>query len=198
MEDQLPTRPRRSTTSTAGQPRSLCTDGDFNVGISGTDALVDLIKSKANPEADADGKRRGVYLSVMGYGMGNLNDAMMEPLTNAGNANYAYIDTLREATKVMYDQVGASLVTIAKDVKIQVQFDPEQVMAYRLIGYENRVLANKDFDNDKVDAGDIGAGHSVTALYERVRFAGGKTPLQAGRRPSRRRHLAADRNQRLC
>ena len=151
----------------------LCTDGDFNVGISGTDALVDLIKSKANPEADADGKRRGVYLSVMGYGMGNLNDAMMEPLTNAGNGNYAYIDTLREATKVMYDQVGASLVTIAKDVKIQVQFDPDQVMAYRLIGYENRVLANEDFDNDKVDAGDIGAGHSVTALYEIVPFAGG-------------------------
>jgi secreted protein with Ig-like and vWFA domain len=148
----------------------LCTDGDFNVGISGTDALVDLIKSKANPQADDDGKRRGVYLSVMAYGMGNLNDAMMEPLTNAGNGNYAYIDTLKEATKVMYDQAGASLVTIAKDVKIQVHFDASQVMAYRLIGYENRVLANVDFDNDKVDAGDIGAGHSVTALYEIVPF----------------------------
>ncbi|MBX2852003.1 MAG: von Willebrand factor type A domain-containing protein [Phycisphaeraceae bacterium] len=148
----------------------LCTDGDFNVGISGTDDLVDLIKSKANPEADEDGNRRGVYLSVMAYGMGNLNDAMMEPLTNAGNGNYAYIDTLREATKVMYDQAGASLVTIAKDVKVQVHFDASQVMAYRLIGYENRVLANEDFDNDKVDAGDIGAGHSVTALYEIVPF----------------------------
>lgn len=148
----------------------LCTDGDFNVGISGTDALVDLIKEKANPEADNDGKRRGVYLSVLGYGMGNLNDAMMEPLTNAGNGNYAYIDTLKEATKVMYDQAGSSLVTIAKDVKIQVNFDASQVMAYRLIGYENRVLANEDFDNDKVDAGDIGAGHSVTALYEIVPF----------------------------
>jgi secreted protein with Ig-like and vWFA domain len=148
----------------------LCTDGDFNVGMSGTDALVNLIKEKANPEPDADGKRRGVYLSCLGYGMGNLNDAMMEPLTNAGNGNYAYIDTLREATKVMYDQAGASLVTIAKDVKIQVHFDASQVMAYRLIGYENRVLANEDFDNDKVDAGDIGAGHSVTALYEIVPF----------------------------
>ncbi|MFK7790263.1 MAG: von Willebrand factor type A domain-containing protein, partial [Phycisphaeraceae bacterium] len=151
----------------------LCTDGDFNVGISGTNALVDLVKKKANPEADEDGKRRGVYLTVMGYGMGNLNDAMMEPLTNAGNGNYAYIDTLREATKVMYDQAGASLVTIAKDVKIQVHFDANQVMAYRLIGYENRVLANEDFDNDKVDAGDIGAGHSVTALYEIVPFPDG-------------------------
>lgn len=148
----------------------LCTDGDFNVGISGTDALVDLIKEKANPQADDDGKRRGVYLSVMGYGMGNLNDAMMEPLTNAGNGTYAYIDTLKEATKVMYDQAGSNLVTIAKDVKVQVHFDASQVMAYRLIGYENRVLANVDFDNDKVDAGDIGAGHSVTALYEIVPF----------------------------
>ncbi|MFN3168187.1 MAG: von Willebrand factor type A domain-containing protein [Phycisphaeraceae bacterium] len=148
----------------------LCTDGDFNVGISDTDDLVDLIKQKANPEPDVDGKRRGVYLSVMGYGMGNLNDRMMEPLTNAGNGTYAYIDTLEEATKVMYDQAGSTLVTIAKDVKVQVHFDPQQVMAYRLIGYENRVLANEDFDNDKVDAGDIGAGHSVTALYEVVPF----------------------------
>ncbi|MEO0475234.1 MAG: von Willebrand factor type A domain-containing protein [Planctomycetota bacterium] len=148
----------------------LCTDGDFNVGTSGTDALVELIKEKANPTADADGKRRGVYLSVFGYGMGNLNDQMMEPLSNAGNGMYAYIDTLKEATKVMYDQAGSNMVTIAKDVKVQVQFDPDQVMAYRLIGYENRVLANEDFDNDKVDAGDIGAGHSVTALYEIVPF----------------------------
>ncbi len=148
----------------------LCTDGDFNVGISDTDDLVALIKDKANPAADADGKKRGVYLSAMGFGMGNLNDAMMEPLTNAGNGTYAYIDTLAEAQKVMYDQAGATLVTIAKDVKVQVHFDPLQVMAYRLIGYENRVLANEDFDNDKVDAGDIGAGHSVTALYEIVPF----------------------------
>ena len=148
----------------------LCTDGDFNVGISDTDDLVALIKDKANPKAGEDGKRRGVYLSVMAYGMGNLNDAMMEPLTNAGNGNYAYIDTLEEATKVMYDQAGSTLVTIAKDVKVQVHFDPTQVMAYRLIGYENRVLANEDFDNDKVDAGDIGAGHTVTAIYEIVPF----------------------------
>jgi len=148
----------------------LCTDGDFNVGIRDTDDLVALIKDKANPAPGDDGKRRGVYLSVMGYGMGNLNDAMMEPLTNAGNGTYAYIDTREEATKVMYDQAGSTLVTIAKDVKVQVHFDPQQVMAYRLIGYENRVLANEDFANDKVDAGDIGAGHSVTALYEVVPF----------------------------
>ena len=150
----------------------LCTDGDFNVGISDTDDLVALIKQKANPPRDDDGKQRGVYLSVLGYGMGNLNDAMMEPLTNAGNGTYAYIDTREEAQKVMYDQAGATLVAIAKDVKVQVHFDPEQVMAYRLIGYENRILATKDFDDDTVDAGDIGAGHSVTALYEVVPFLG--------------------------
>eukprot|EP00752_Nemacystus_decipiens_P013984 g12420.t1 len=146
----------------------LCTDGDFNVGISDKDQLVELIKQKANPSKDADGKQRGVYLSVLGYGMGNLNDEMMEPLTNAGNGTYAYIDSHDEAQKVMYDQAGSTLVTIAKDVKVQVHFDPEQVLAYRLIGYENRILATKDFDDDTVDAGDIGAGHSVTALYEVV------------------------------
>ncbi|MEM9416297.1 MAG: von Willebrand factor type A domain-containing protein [Planctomycetota bacterium] len=148
----------------------LCTDGDFNVGISDRDALVDLIKEKANPEAGEDGETRGVYLSVMGFGFGNLNDNMMEPLTNAGNGNYAYIDTADEAHKVMVEQVGGTLVTIAKDVKIQVEFNPSQVLAYRLIGYENRILAAEDFANDTVDAGDIGAGHTVTALYEVVPF----------------------------
>jgi len=156
----------------------LCTDGDFNVGTSNTNELVSLIKEKANPAADADGRKRGVYLSVLGFGMGNLNDEMMEPLTNAGNGHYAYIDSLQEAQKVMYDQAGSTLVAIAKDVKVQVQFDPEQVLAYRLIGYENRVLANEDFANDKVDAGDIGAGHSVTALYEIVPLDGALDGLE--------------------
>jgi len=148
----------------------LCTDGDFNVGISDTDDLVALVKDKANPVAGEDGVKRGVYLSAMGFGMGNLNDQMMELITNAGNGNYAYIDSLQEATKVMYDQAGATLVTIAKDVKIQVDFDPAQVLSYRLIGYENRILKTEDFEDDKVDAGDIGAGHTVTALYEVVPF----------------------------
>ncbi|MFI4862043.1 MAG: von Willebrand factor type A domain-containing protein, partial [Phycisphaerales bacterium JB063] len=148
----------------------LCTDGDFNVGISDRDALVDLIQDKANPEPGDDGQTRGVYLSAMGFGFGNLNDNMMEPLTNAGNGNYAYIDTADEAHKVMVEQVGGTLVAIAKDVKIQVEFNPSQVLAYRLIGYENRILAAEDFANDTVDAGDIGAGHTVTALYEVVPF----------------------------
>ena len=148
----------------------LCTDGDFNVGISDRDQLVDLIKQRANPEPDADGNTRGVYLSVLGYGMGNLNDNMMEPLTNAGNGNYAYIDSAEEAQKVMVEQVGGTLVAIAKDVKVQVEFNPANVLAYRLIGYENRILAAEDFANDTVDAGDIGAGHTVTALYEVVPF----------------------------
>ncbi|MEM9020560.1 MAG: VWA domain-containing protein [Planctomycetota bacterium] len=148
----------------------LCTDGDFNVGISNSDALVELIKQKANPEADEDGVKRGVYFSAMGFGSGNLNDEMMERITNAGNGNYAYIDSLQEATRVMYDQAGATLVAIAKDVKIQVDFDPAQVLSYRLIGYENRLLATEDFEDDTVDAGDIGAGHTVTALYEVVPF----------------------------
>lgn len=151
----------------------LCTDGDFNIGVSDTDDLVALIKDKANPEANDDGVNRGVYLSAMGFGSGNLNDNMMELITNAGNGNYAYIDSLNEATKVMYDQAGATLVTVAKDVKIQVDFDPSQVFSYRLIGYENRILATEDFDNDKVDAGDIGAGHTVTALYEIVPLGDG-------------------------
>ncbi len=148
----------------------LCTDGDFNVGISDRDQLVELIKQKANPEPDADGQPRGVYLSVLGYGMGNLNDQMMEPLTNAGNGHYAYIDSAEEAQKVMVEQVGGTLVAIAKDVKVQVEFNPSRVLAYRLIGYENRILAAEDFANDTVDAGDIGAGHTVTALYEVVPF----------------------------
>jgi len=150
----------------------LCTDGDFNVGTSDTDELVELVKAKANPEGEA--KNKGVYLSVMGFGRGNLNDEMMEKITNAGNGNYHYIDSVNEAVKTMSSQAGGTLVTVAKDVKLQLEFNPAKVASYRLIGYENRVLRNEDFNNDTVDAGDIGAGHSVTALYEIV-----PVPVQA-------------------
>lgn len=137
----------------------LCTDGDFNVGISSPDALEKLIKQKA---------QGGVFLSVLGYGQGNLQDRTMETLADKGNGNYAYIDSLSEARKVLVEQMHGTLVTIAKDVKIQVEFNPGVVRAYRLLGYENRVLAAQDFNNDRKDAGEIGAGHTVTALYEIV------------------------------
>ena len=137
----------------------LCTDGDFNVGISSPDALEKLIQKKA---------QGGVFLSVLGYGQGNLQDRTMETLADKGNGNYAYIDSLSEARKVLVEQMHGTLVTIAKDVKIQVEFNPGVVRAYRLLGYENRVLAAQDFNNDRKDAGEIGAGHTVTALYEIV------------------------------
>jgi len=137
----------------------LATDGDFNVGLSGDDELVRLIEEK---------RRSGVFLSVLGFGSGNLNDSMMEKLADKGNGNYAYIDSQEEARKALGQQVAGTLYTIAKDVKIQVEFNPALVAGYRLIGYENRLLADKDFNDDRKDAGDIGAGHSVTALYEIV------------------------------
>lgn len=137
----------------------LCTDGDFNVGVTSDQELVDLITEKA---------KSNVFLSVLGFGMGNLKDSKMEKLADHGNGNYAYIDTLREARKVLVEQMSGSLVTIAKDVKIQIEFNPAVVASYRQIGYENRVLAARDFDDDAKDAGEIGAGHSVTALYEIV------------------------------
>lgn len=137
----------------------LATDGDFNVGITGDDALVKLIEEK---------RKSGVFLSVLGFGRGNLNDSMMEKLANKGNGNYAYIDSFNEAKRALGEQVSATLNTIAKDVKIQVEFNPALVAGYRLIGYENRLLAARDFDDDTKDAGEIGAGHSVTALYEIV------------------------------
>jgi Ca-activated chloride channel family protein len=137
----------------------LATDGDFNVGTTSQGELVRLIGEKA---------ASGVFLSVLGYGMGNLKDSTLELLADKGNGNYAYIDSLAEAKKTLVEQAGGTLVTIAKDVKIQVEFNPAQVRAYRLIGYENRLLAKEDFNNDKVDAGEIGAGHTVTALYEVV------------------------------
>jgi Ca-activated chloride channel family protein len=137
----------------------LCTDGDFNVGVSGNDDLVRIIQDKA---------KSGVFLSIFGFGMGNLKDAKLEALADKGNGQYGYIDNRAEARKVFVEEMTGTLHTIAKDVKIQVEFNPAYVGEYRLIGYENRVLAAKDFADDKKDAGDIGAGHSVTALYEIV------------------------------
>jgi Ca-activated chloride channel family protein len=144
----------------------LATDGDFNVGVTSQDALVRLIERE---------RRSGVFLSVLGVGTGNLKDSTMEKLADRGNGNYAYLDSLHEARKVLVHELGGTLDTIAKDVKIQVEFNPRTVDGYRLIGYENRVMAHEDFDDDAKDAGEIGAGHSVTALYEIVP-AGERTP----------------------
>jgi Ca-activated chloride channel family protein len=138
----------------------LCTDGDFNVGVTSPAELERMAEAKA--------KDTGVFLTVLGFGRGNLNDAMMEQIADKGNGNYHYVDTLNEARKVLVEEMSGTLVTIAKDVKIQVEFNPAQVAGYRLIGYENRVLAAEDFNDDKKDAGEIGAGHTVTALYEIV------------------------------
>lgn len=118
--------------------------------------------------------KTGVFLSVLGFGIGNYKDSTLEKLADKGNGNYAYIDTLNEARKVLVDEMGSTLVTIAKDVKIQIEFNPTQVDSYRLIGYENRLLAAEDFNDDQKDAGEIGAGHTVTALYEIVRAGMGK------------------------
>jgi Ca-activated chloride channel homolog len=137
----------------------LVTDGDFNVGITDQSNLTRLIEERA---------KSGVFLSVLGFGMGNLKDSTMERLADTGNGHYAYIDTLSEARKVLVEQVSGTLVTVAKDVKMQVDFNPAKVEAYRLIGYENRVLRPEDFNNDLKDAGDMGAGHTVTALFEIV------------------------------
>lgn len=137
----------------------LATDGDFNVGLTGDDELVKMIEQK---------RQSNIFLSVLGFGTGNLNDSMMEKLADKGNGNYAYIDSNEEARKALGQQVAGTLYTIAKDVKIQVEFNPAKVAGYRLIGYENRLMAARDFNDDKKDAGEIGAGHSVTALYEIV------------------------------
>ena len=137
----------------------LATDGDFNVGVTNQGDLVRLIEEKA---------KTGVFLTTLGFGMGNLKDSTLEKLADHGNGNYAYIDGLTEARKVLVEQIGGTLVTIAKDVKLQIEFNPRAVQAFRLIGYENRVLAHQDFNDDKKDAGEIGAGHTVTALYEVV------------------------------
>lgn len=135
----------------------LATDGDFNVGTVSFEALKDLVEEK---------RKSGISLTTLGFGAGNYNDHLMEQLADAGNGNYAYIDTLNEAQKVLVDEMSSTLNTIAKDVKIQLEFNPAVVAEYRLIGYENRGLKREDFNNDKIDAGEIGAGHTVTALYE--------------------------------
>jgi Ca-activated chloride channel homolog len=137
----------------------LATDGDFNVGITNQGDLIRLIEEKA---------KSGVFLTALGFGMGNLKDSTLQKLADHGNGNYAYIDSLWEARKVLVEQIGSTLVTIAKDLKLQIEFNPAAVKAFRLIGYEKRVLAHQDFNDDKKDAGDIGAGHTVTALYEVV------------------------------
>ncbi len=137
----------------------LCTDGDFNVGMTGTGDLVQFAAERA---------KQGIHLSVLGFGMGNHNDAMLEALADKANGNYGYIDSDKEAHKLLVEQMSGTLVTVAQDVKIQVEFNPAQVAGYRLIGYENRRLADRDFNDDTKDAGEIGAGHSVTALYEVV------------------------------
>ncbi|MEN8256420.1 MAG: VWA domain-containing protein [Thermodesulfobacteriota bacterium] len=142
----------------------LASDGDFNVGVTSRGELQKLVEKKS---------KSGIYLTVLGFGMGNYHDDTMEILADKGNGNYAYIDNLMEAKKVLVKEMTGTMFAIAKDVKIQVEFNPAQVAAYRLVGYENRMLADEDFNNDKKDAGEIGAGHTVTALYELI-MAGGK------------------------
>jgi Ca-activated chloride channel homolog len=135
----------------------IATDGDFNVGESSNAAMERLIEEK---------RKDGIFLTVLGYGMGNYKDSKMETLADKGNGNYAYIDNISEARKVLVNEFGGTLFTIAKDVKLQIEFNPTKVQAYRLIGYENRMLKSEDFNNDKKDAGELGSGHTVTALYE--------------------------------
>ncbi|MEL6705551.1 MAG: von Willebrand factor type A domain-containing protein, partial [Bacteroidota bacterium] len=148
----------------------LATDGDFNVGASSDAEMQRLIE---------EARESGVFLSVLGFGQGNLQDSKMEAIANHGNGNYAYIDTIQEAQKTLVAQMGGTLFTIAKDVKLQIEFNPAAVAAYRLIGYENRLLADEDFNDDTKDSGDLGAGHSVTALYEVVPV-GADSPTLSG------------------
>lgn len=163
----------------------LATDGDFNVGMTSDRALVDLIECKA---------QSGIFLTVLGVGRDNLNEAMMEQIADRGNGVYAYLDSFHEARRVLGEQASRTLETVAKDVKIQVEFNPTLVAGYRLIGYENRALADRDFNDDRKDAGDVGAGHSVTALYEIVpagrSVPGGVDPLRY-QQPAHERELAA-------
>lgn len=135
----------------------LATDGDFNIGASSDAEMVRLIEKE---------REKGIFLTVLGFGMGNYKDSKMEKLADKGNGNYAYLDNIMEAKKVLVNEFGGTMFTIAKDVKIQVEFNPAKVKAYRLIGYENRIMNNEDFNDDKKDAGELGAGHTVTALYE--------------------------------
>jgi len=166
----------------------LATDGDFNVGMTDQSQLIRMIQQKA---------KQGVFLTVLGFGMGNYKDATLEKLADKGNGSYGYIDNVMEARKMLVEQAGGTLVTIAKDVKIQVEFNPTQVEGYRLIGYENRLLAQEDFNDDKKDAGEIGAGHTVTALYEIVPSGAGTTlpevdPLRYQQTPGEPRSATAN------
>jgi Ca-activated chloride channel family protein len=153
----------------------LCTDGDFNVGVSSVEGLESLIEKE---------RKSGVFLTVLGYGMGNYKDSKMQTLAEKGNGNHAYIDNLQEANKILVGEFGGTIYTVAKDVKLQIEFNPEHVQAYRLIGYESRLLKDEDFNDDTKDAGEMGAGHNVTAFYEivpvGVRFsnAGSVDPLK--------------------
>ncbi|MEO1450738.1 MAG: YfbK domain-containing protein, partial [Bacteroidota bacterium] len=146
----------------------LATDGDFNVGPSSEGELLRMIEKK---------RETGIFLSVLGFGTGNLQDSKMEQIADKGNGNYSYIDNVLEAKKVLVQEMGGTLYTIAKDVKIQIEFNPATVQGYRLIGYENRMLAAEDFNDDKKDAGELGAGHTVTAIYEIIP-AGAESPVE--------------------
>jgi Ca-activated chloride channel family protein len=150
---------RKNLISNGNNRVILCSDGDFNVGQSSEDELVKLIENE---------RKSGVYLTILGYGMGNYQDGKMQSLADKGNGNHAYIDQLSEAKKVLMQEFGGTLFAIAKDVKLQVHFNPAHVAGYRLIGYENRMLATEDFNNDAKDAGELGVGHRVTAIYEIV------------------------------
>ena len=163
----------------------LATDGDFNVGTANQEALETLV---------ADQRKSGIALSTLGFGSGNYNDAMAEQLADVGNGNHAYIDSALEARKVLVEELGSTLLTIAGDVKVQVEFNPAVVAEYRLIGYENRLLKREDFNNDRVDAGEIGAGHDVTALYEVALVgSGGESvdPLRYGKQEAAAKDAAA-------
>ncbi len=149
----------------------LATDGDFNVGISSTSELVKMMEEKRN---------RGIFLTILGFGMGNYKDGRMEEMADKGNGNYFYIDNILEAKKVLVTELAGTMYTIAKDVKIQIEFNPAKIESYRLIGYENRLLNKEDFEDDKKDAGELGAGHTVTALYEIVPMKGGVVDSRGG------------------
>ena len=169
----------------------LATDGDFNVGITNREELKGFVERQ---------RGKGIFLSVLGFGMGNYNDALMQALAQNGNGAAAYIDTINEARKVLVEEATSTLFPIAKDVKIQVEFNPATVAEYRLIGYETRLLNREDFDNDKVDAGDVGSGQTVTALYEIVPVGGPRVvgDLRYGAPDARRRAAPARQRGRVC
>ena len=168
----------------------LATDGDFNVGQTDDDDLKRMIEEK---------RKTGVFLSVFGFGRGNLNDQMMQTIAQNGNGTAAYIDTLAEAEKVLVEDASSTLFTIAKDVKIQVEFNPAKVSEYRLIGYETRALNREDFNNDRVDAGEIGSGHSVTAIYEITpKGSRGEHDRRSALRPGHDRQWRRRQCRRIC